>query len=40
VKDRFGRSEHALEDDIKTHLKEIGYEVEDWIYIVQDRVQW
>jgi hypothetical protein len=28
------------EDDIRMHLREIGWEVVDWIHLAQDRVQW
>jgi hypothetical protein len=28
------------EDNIKMHIREIGYENVDWIHLAQDRVQW
>jgi hypothetical protein len=33
-----GKSRHRWEDNIKMYLKEIGWEVMDWICLAQDRV--
>jgi len=33
-----GRLRRRSEDNIKTNLKEIGWEVVDWIDLAQDRV--
>jgi hypothetical protein len=35
-----GRCRRRLEDNIRVVLREIVWEVEDWIYLVQDRFQW
>jgi hypothetical protein len=32
-----GRPRYRWEDNIRTDLREIGWEVVDWIYLVQDR---
>jgi hypothetical protein len=31
---------HRLEDNIRMVGREIGWEVVDWIHLVQDRYQW
>jgi hypothetical protein len=36
-KTALGRRRRGLEDNIKFDLKEIGWKVVDWIYVVQDR---
>jgi hypothetical protein len=36
----FGISWSGLEDNIRMHLREIGWEVADWIHLVHDREQW
>jgi hypothetical protein len=36
----FGRPRRRWEDNIRMDLKEIGWEVVDWIYPAQDRDQW
>jgi hypothetical protein len=35
-----GRHICREEDNVKTHLGEIGYEDVDWILLTQDRYQW
>jgi hypothetical protein len=35
-----GRPKRRWEDNIKTDLREIGWEVMDWMHLAQDRVQW
>jgi hypothetical protein len=35
-----GRPRHRWEDNIKTDLREIGWDGMDWIDLVQDRDQW
>jgi hypothetical protein len=35
-----GRPKHRWMDNIKTDLREIGWDVADWIDLVQDRDQW
>jgi hypothetical protein len=32
-----GRPRHRLEDNIKMDLREIGWEVVDWIHLAQER---
>jgi hypothetical protein len=39
VKTPLRRSRHRCEDNIKMDLKEIGWEVVDWIHLAQDRIQ-
>jgi hypothetical protein len=34
------RPRHRWEDNIRLHLKYIGWKVVDWIYLTQDRDQW
>jgi hypothetical protein len=34
------RPRRRWEDNIKLHLREIGIDRENWIRLVQDRVQW
>jgi predicted small integral membrane protein len=34
------RLRHKREDNIETDLKEIDYEVMNWIHLAQDRDQW
>jgi hypothetical protein len=34
------RPRHGWEDNIRIDLREIGWEVVDWIHLVQDRDQW
>jgi len=35
-----GRHKRRLEGNIKIDLKETGWEVVEWIHLVQDRNQW
>jgi hypothetical protein len=35
-----GRPRRRREYNIRTDLREIGWEVLDWMYLVQDRDQW
>jgi hypothetical protein len=35
----FGIPERRRDDNIKVDLKDIGYEVVDWINVAQDRIQ-
>jgi hypothetical protein len=35
-----GRSRRRWEDNIKVDLRDIGIDGENWIQLVQDRVQW
>jgi hypothetical protein len=35
-----GRPGRRWEDNIRMNLREIGWEVVDWIHVVQDRDQW
>jgi len=35
-----GNSRYRWEDNIRMDLKAVGYEDMDWIYLVQDSVQW
>jgi hypothetical protein len=35
-----GRPRHRRVDNIKIDLREIGWNVMDWIYLAQDRDQW
>jgi hypothetical protein len=35
-----GRPGRRREDNIKMHLRVMGWEIVDWIYLVQDRNQW
>jgi hypothetical protein len=35
-----GRLTHRWENNIKVHLKEIGWEGVGWIHLAQDRYQW
>jgi hypothetical protein len=35
-----GRSSRRCEDNIRTDLREIGYEGVDWMHLAQDRGQW
>jgi hypothetical protein len=35
-----GRSRRRWEDNIRMDLREIGWEVVDWIHLAQDRDQW
>jgi hypothetical protein len=35
-----GRPRHRREDNIRMDLREIGWEVVDWIDLAQDRDQW
>jgi hypothetical protein len=34
-----GRSRHRWGDNIRTYLKETGWEVVDWIHLAQDKGQ-
>jgi hypothetical protein len=36
----FGRRRRRWEDNIRKDLRKIGWEVVDWIHVVQDRDQW
>jgi hypothetical protein len=36
----FGRSKRRWEDNIGIYLREIGWEVADWMSLAQDRDQW
>jgi hypothetical protein len=35
-----GRPKHRWEDDIRTGLRERGWEVVEWMHVAQDREQW
>jgi hypothetical protein len=35
-----GRHRHRWPHDIRMDLREIGWEVVDWVYLAQDRDQW
>jgi ribosome biogenesis protein Nip4 len=35
-----GKIRPRWEDNIKMNLRKIGYEVVDWMHLVQDRDQW
>jgi hypothetical protein len=35
-----GRPRHRGEDNIRMYLREIGWEVVDWIHLVQDGDHW
>jgi hypothetical protein len=35
-----GRPKHRWKDNIRIDLREIGWEVVDWIHAAQDRDQW
>jgi hypothetical protein len=35
-----GRSRRRWEDNIGMYLREIGWEVVDWMHLAQDRDQW
>jgi hypothetical protein len=35
-----GRRRHRWEDNIRMDLRELGWEVVDWIHLAQDRDQW
>jgi len=37
MKEAFGRHRHRWMDNIKTDLKETGWDGDDWIYLAQDR---
>jgi hypothetical protein len=37
---RLGRSRRRWENNIKMDLREVGWEVVDWIRLAQDRDQW
>jgi hypothetical protein len=39
-KGSLGRISLRLEDNIKMELREIGWEVVDWMHLDQDRDQW
>jgi hypothetical protein len=39
-KGTLGRPRRRWEDIIRIAFKEIGWEVVDWIHVVQDRDQW
>jgi hypothetical protein len=36
----FGRNMSRWEDNIRMHLREIGWEVWNWIYLAHNRDQW
>jgi hypothetical protein len=36
----FGKPRRRWDYNIRMYLREIGWEVVDWIYLVQDRDQW
>jgi hypothetical protein len=40
VKRPLRRPRHRRENNIKTDLREIGFEGVDWIHLPQDRYQW
>jgi hypothetical protein len=40
VKRQLGRPRRRWEDNIEMYLREIGWDVMDWIQLVQDRDQW
>jgi hypothetical protein len=35
-----GRPRHKWEDDVRMHLREMGWDDEDWIHLAPDRDQW
>jgi hypothetical protein len=35
-----GRSKHRWEDNIKMNLREIGWEVVEWMHLAQDMDKW
>jgi hypothetical protein len=35
-----GRPRHRWEDNIRMDLSEIGWRIEDWVLLTQDRDQW
>jgi hypothetical protein len=39
-KSPFGRPRHKWEDNIRIYLREIGWEILNWMHLVQDRDQW
>jgi hypothetical protein len=39
-KRKIGRSRRTWEDNIRMDLREIGWEVVDWIHLAQDRGYW
>jgi hypothetical protein len=36
----FGRPRHRLEYNIRMDLREVGWQVVDWIHLAEDRDQW
>jgi hypothetical protein len=36
----FGRTRHKWEDNIRMDLREIGWEIVDWMHLAQDGDQW
>jgi hypothetical protein len=40
MKTSVGRLTFKIKDNIKTDLKEIGYDGVDWIELAQNRVRW
>ena len=38
MKEAFGRHRHRWKDNIKTDLKETGWDGDDWIYLAQDNL--
>ena len=36
----FGRRKRKLQDNIRMNLEDVGWQVEDWIDLSQDRDQW
>jgi hypothetical protein len=39
-KRQLGRPRHSWDDNIKMDVREIGIDVANWIWLVQDRIQW
>jgi len=37
---KLGRTRRILEDNIRLHLREVGWEDVKWIYLAQDKNQW
>jgi hypothetical protein len=35
-----GRTRHTLENNIRMDLREMGWEIGDWIHLDQDRIIW
>jgi hypothetical protein len=35
-----GRTKRGWEDNIRMHIREIGWEGVDWMHLAQDRYQW